>query len=387
MRQGARAAAAVAALAAAIAPPAARAADEPAAVTKSEARDTKSQAYPLVMMGQFDAVLSADNESGVLGANPTLGDDPPDDSLVRIRRLRVGEDWSHGAWRVRTILEAASTSTVFTPVEGERLPFDAPLRVPEASVTWAPHRAYQLTAGAQRVPFTLSRQVDEVDLRLPERAQVFSAIAPDYRVGVAFTSDLGLLNLRIAGMSADTTLDADLFEKGFLGAARLSADPIGPMGVAPWRRATDDPWYGWWRFSAGLSVLYGTLLAPRTLGLGGDAQLQWRRFTVTGEYVGEYLTSGGGWPQMGAVVEPGVYLLSERLELVARGSWYRRPYAPPTGPAVHPDHSDTFAAGGGLTLFAHAAQIRLQAAFETRRTRDDLLSNSNWAIFRVTLAL
>src|SRR5204862_4869104 len=132
------------------------------------------------------------------------------------------------------------------------------------------------------------------DLRLPERPQVFAALAPDYRVGVAFTSDLGLLNLRIAGMSADRTLDGELLSSGYFGAVRLSADPIGPMGVTPWRMPVNDPWYGWWRFSGGVSVLYGTLLAPRTLGLGGDAQLQWRRLRLTGEYVGEYPTPRGG---------------------------------------------------------------------------------------------
>jgi hypothetical protein len=302
--------------------------------------------------------------------------------------VRVGEDVAFGQWRVRTILEATHRATVFTPAEGNRLPTAGPVRLTEAFATWAPHRAYQLTAGAQRVPFTLSRQVDEADLRLPERPQVFAALAPDYRVGVAFTSDLGLLNLRIAGMSADRTLDDKMFDSGYFGALRLSTDPIGPMGVAPWRRPTDDPWYGWWRFSAGASVLYGTLLAPHTLGLGGDAQLQWRRFTVTGEYVAEYLTTGaGGWPHMGAVVEPGFYLWKERLELAARGSWYRRPYDPADGPIDHPGHSDTLAAGGGLTFFAHAAQIRLQAAFETRHTRMSLLPDSNWAIFRVTFLL
>jgi hypothetical protein len=378
---------AVAALAVAITLPSVARAGEPPPGVSAQPETTKQQAYPLVFLGQVDAVLASENEAGGAGTNATLGNDPPDGSIARIRRVRVGEDATFGAWRVRATLEATHRGTVFTPVEGDRLPVDGPIRVPEAYVTWAPHRAYQLTLGAQRVPFTLSRQVDEVDLRLPERAQVFAAIAPDYRVGLAFTSDLGLLNLRVAGMSADRTLDSDLIEKGFLVAARLGADPIGPMGVAPWRRSTDDPWYGWWRFSAGASVLYGTLLSPRTLGLGGDAQLQWRRFTVTGEYVGDYLTSGGGWPQMGAVVEPGIYLIRERLELVARGAWYRRPYDPPEGPKDHPDHTDTLAAGGGLTMYAHAAQIRLQAAFELRRTGDALLADSSWAIFRVTFAL
>jgi hypothetical protein len=374
------AAAALAALALAASLPAARAAEAPETVAaKGDA--PRSAAYPLVLLAQVDGVAASEPEAAGLAG----GNDPPSGWTARLRRLRVGEDLRLGDWQLRAMAEAQYRALPFTPVEGGRLPIGGNVvRLTEAFVSWIPHRAYQLTLGAQRVPFSLSRQVDEADLRLPERAQVVAALAPDYRVGLAFTSDLGLLNLRVAGMSAATTLDSNLFDSGYLGAMRLGSDPIGPMGVAPWRRGAklDDPWYGWWRFSGGLSVLYGTLLAPRTLGLGGDAQLQWRRFTLTGEYIGEYLTSGGGWPHQGAVLEPGLFVWRQRLELVARGAWYRRPSA------VDPDErTDTFAAGGGLTVFALDARVRLQAAFEARRTRGALLADSHWAIFRVTFAL
>jgi hypothetical protein len=352
----------------------------PCAYADGETTAPRPRTYPLVLLVQTDAVV----DSTPAGAGVAAGDDPLPGSAARLRRLRVGEDASSGDWRARVTLEATNRDRHFTPVEGDRIPVGGPVRLTEAFAAWTPHRAFSVAAGAQRVPFSLSRQVDEADLRLPERAQILAALAPDYRAGVSVTSDLGLLNLRIAGMSADTSLDGRLFTSGAFGALRLGADPIGPMGVTPWRRRTNDPWYCWWRFSAGLSLVYGTLLESRTLALGGDAQLQWRRVTVTGEYLGEHLGAGNGsWAHQGAVVEPGIFLSRERIELVLRGAWYRQT----TALAATPDATDTFAAGAGLTFFGYANHVRLQAALELRRTRDAALPDSDWAIMRATLLL
>jgi hypothetical protein len=346
--------------------------------------EARSRAYPLVFMVQGDAVV----DSTPAGTGVAAGDDPPPGSNARLRRLRIGEDLTRGAFRARVILEATNDARAFTPVEGDRIPWADPVRLTEAFGAWTPDRAFSVAVGAQRVPFSLSRQVDEADLRLPERAQILAALAPDYRAGVSVTSDLGLLNLRVAGMSADTSLDHRLLTSGAFGALRLGADPIGPMGVTPWRRRpqVDDPWYGWWRFSAGVSVLYGTLLEAKTLGLGGDAQLQWRRVTVTGEYLGEHLggssKDAGSWAHQGAVVEPGVFLAPKRIELVLRGAWYRQPSA-----ATTPGATDTFAVGAGLTLFGYSDHVRLQAGLELRHTRDALLPDSDWAIIRATFLL
>jgi hypothetical protein len=337
--------------------------------------------YPLVFLFQGDAVV----ESVPSGAGPPTADDPAGGSHLRVRRLRVGEDVAHGRFRARVILEGQSRDETFAPVDGGRIPGTNFLRLTEAFGAFRPHRAFELDVGAQRVPYSLSRQVDELDLRMPERAQPVVALAPDYRTGAAVTSDLGLLFLRVAGMSADRSFDGDLFSSGWFVAARLASEPVGPVGVAPWRRPTTDPWYGWWRFSGGVSVLYGSLLAPRTLALGGDAQFQWRRVTVTGEYLGQHLPDGAGWVYQGAVFEPGVYLIEERLELVARGSWYRQP-APPT-PLSPPSDTDTLAAGGALTFFARGGHVRVQAGFEVRHTLEDRLPNAGWGIIRLSLAL
>jgi hypothetical protein len=350
-----------------------------AAETDGEAH---SRTYPLVFMVQGDAVV----DSTPAGTGVAAGDDPPPGSNARLRRLRVGEDLTHGDWRTRVILEATNDARAYTPVEGDRIPWGDPVRLTEAFAAWTPARAFSIAVGAQRVPFSLSRQVDEADLRLPERAQILAAFAPDYRAGVSVASDLGLLNLRAAAMSADTSLDHRLLTSGAFGALRLGADPIGPMGVTPWRRRphVDDPWYGWWRFSAGVSVLYGTLLEAKTLGLGGDAQLQWRRVTVTGEYLGECLMTGRAtWAHQGAVVEPGVFLAPRRIELVLRGAWYRQP----SMAATPPDATDTFSVGAGLTLFGYSDHVRLQAGLELRRTRDARLPDSDWGIIRATFVL
>jgi Phosphate-selective porin O and P len=351
---------------------------------------THPQIYPFVFLLQTDAVLSANPGD----ADARAGDDPPDGSTARLRRLRVGEDVTSGAFRGRVILEATSRAQTTTPLEGGRIPVGGPVRLTEAFAAWRLDRTLQVAVGAQRVPFSLSRQVDEADLRLPERAQILTALAPDYRTGVSITSDLGLLDLRAAFMSADTSVDHRMFTSGYLGAFRLGADPIGPMGTQPWRRLTGhehappaDPWYGWWRFSGGVSFLYGTLLGPHTLALGGDAQLQWLRFTVTAEYLGQHAFAGdaqGTWPHQGAVLEPGVFVMPERLELVLRGAWYREPYVLT---AIPTDTTDTLAGGAGLMFYAHKAQVRLQAAFELRRTVDALASDSHWAILRATFAL
>jgi hypothetical protein len=332
-----------------------------------------------VLLVQGDALLASEPDAANAAAR--TGADGPDGSAPRLRRLRLGDDARFGAWRVRATLEAQSRSQAHALVEGGRIPVGGVMRLTEAFGAWAPHRAFQLAVGAQRVPFSLSRLVDEADLRLAERAQITSALAPDYRAGVSLRSDLGLLDARLGLFSAATTYDRNLLSSGTVGVFRLSAEPIGPVGVTPWRRRADDPWTDWARFSAGLSLLYGTLLEGRTLALEGDAQFQWRRFTATAEYVGEHTR---GWPHQGVVVEPGLFLLPERLELVLRGAWYRRPF---DVTASVDDTTDTLASGAGLTLFTHAAHVRLQAAFELRRTLSAALPDSSWAIFRATFTL
>jgi len=310
------------------------------------------ETYPLVLLVQGDA----------------------SDDGFRLRRLRVGDDVRAGAWRARAVVEVRGAGVPSGPLDGGLVPDAGTTRLTDTFVAFTPHRVLEIAAGSLRVPFSLSRQVDEADLRLPERALVVDAATPDFRAGVAVGGDLGLLQYRAALMSADRSLDGALFDSGALFALRVGAEPIGPVGIAPWRRPRDDPWASWWRFSAGASLLAGTLAAPRTLGTGVDGQLQAGRLTVACEYL-FVRVRGGGPTQQGAALEPGFALWPERLDLALRGSWARL------------GGSDTLSAGGGLTLYTHHARLRWQVGLEHRWTAAGAAAGSGWAVARLALAI
>lgn len=335
---------------------------------------------PLVLLVQGDALLAS---------KPNLAEDPQDapaGAALRLRRLRVGDDGAIGDFHLRLLFEGeaeTAAGTPFTPLAGGRLPFGGSVRTTEAYVAWASYRAFQIEAGSLRVPFSLARQVDEGDLRLPERSPFADAFLADYRVGAALSGDLGAIIYRAAVMSADRVLDGRLFEDGVLVAGRLVAEPLGPVGLTPWRRAESDPWYGWFRFAAGLSVLYGTLAAPRTLALDPDFTAQWRSFVVTAEYLFSVRYAKGvaivpGSTEQGAAIEPGVTLRGRRLDLVARGSWERAASV------------NVWGAGAGLTAYAPDPRIRLNAGFERRWAQPAAPGSdggSYWAIVRLAIVV
>ncbi len=339
-----------------------------------------SSTAPLVLLVQGDALLAS---------KPNLAEDPrdaPAGAALRLRRLRVGDDGAIGDFHLRLLFEGdadTAAGTPFTPLSGGRLPFGGSVRVTEAYVAWAAYRTFQLEAGSLRVPFSLTRQVDEGDLRLPERAAYADAFLADYRVGAALSGDLGEIIYRAAVMSPDPVLDSQLFSHGVLVTGRLVAEPLGPVGLTPWRRAESDPWYGWFRFAAGLSVLYGTLAAPRTLALDPDFTAQWRSLVVTAEYLFLVRFADGGAvvpgsTEQGAALEPGVTLLGRRLDLVARGSWERAASV------------NVWAVGAGLTAYAPDPRFRLNAGFERRWTQPGtpgVDGGSYWAIVRLAIVV
>src|SRR5262249_42605326 len=156
--------------------------------------------------------------------------DAPAGAALRLRRVRVGDDLALGDFRLRALFEAlaeTATGSAFTPLGGGRLPFDGPLRATEGYAARAPLRAFQLAVGSLRVPFSLSRQSDEADLRLPERPAFVDAFLPDFRVGASVRGDLGELSYRAAVMSAAPVIDGQLFDHGILFAGRLVAEPLG----------------------------------------------------------------------------------------------------------------------------------------------------------------
>jgi hypothetical protein len=342
----------------------------------------RARTSPLTLLVQADAVLAS------APAPFESPDDPMAGAALRLRRLRVGDDLRWGDLRLRALFEAqsdAATGAPFEPLVGGRLPFGGPVRATDLYLSFTPVPAFHVDAGDLRVPFSLSRQTDEADLRMLERPGFVEAFLPDYRAGVAVGGDLGELLYQAAILSADRTLDGHLFGDGALVAGRLTAEPLGPVGLAPWRRATTDPWYDWFRFAAGLSVLYGTIAEPRTLAIDPDFQAQWRCLVVTAEYLfslryKQGVTIDPASTQQGAAIEPGVTLLARRLDLVARLDWQRAAAA------------NTWGAGAGFTAYAPDPRLRFGAGFEWRHGPSTAFpggaeTGSYWAIARLTIAI
>src|SRR4029077_19823462 len=147
----------------------------------------------LVLLAQGD---------GIVASAPALPGDPPEGAALRLRRVQVGEDLRAGSFRLRAVLEAQSADASgehYTAVQGGRIA--GPLRATDAYLSWAPHRVFHVDAGVVPVPFSLTRQVPEADLRLPERAAFARTLAPDFRAGAAVGGDLGALVYGAAVMS------------------------------------------------------------------------------------------------------------------------------------------------------------------------------------------
>ena len=316
-------------------------------------------AYPLTLLVQADAYVES----------MPLPGDPPPAAGVRLRRVRAGEDVTVRDFRLLVVLEGRprdAAGQYYTSIEGGRFRNDRPMRLTDAFAAWAPSDAFHAKVGAMRVPFSLSRQIDEAWLRLPERPAFVNAVAPDFRAGAGIGGDLGALLYGAGVFASSRVLDRDLFARGAFAAARVVAEPIGPVGTTPWRRPPSDPWTDWFRFAVGASFLYGTLLEARTLGAGMDVSAQWRRFVATGEYIFQHVPTGD---RQGAYVEPGLTVFTGRLDVAARVAWARA--------------ADTNAWSGGVSLTAttRVPALRVQAAIEQRS------GGSYLAILRLTASI
>jgi hypothetical protein len=335
-------------------------------------------------------------------------DPAPEELGLSLRRARVGVDvqvgegahqgQGDGLWRVRLVVSAerperAGPALAADPVAGAPA-CGAPgwcLRPTEAYVGLAPHKAFGVWMGSMRVPIGLSRAVDESDLRLPERARIILRATPDYRVGAKLAGDLGLLQYAlgiysVGSGSTETLLGAPFSRAGPLSVLRLSAEPVGPVGPTPWLRRSrassasaesDDPWDRWWRFSLGISAFHARLPGANQLGLGGDAQFQWASVCATAELL---WTHRGTMDRLGFVIEPGLFVWRDRLELVARGELFNDDVGP-RSPA------DIWGAALGVTVWSATRLARAELAYTLRGPLAGDGPLSGIALLRLQLAL
>jgi hypothetical protein len=315
-------------------------------------------------------------------------EDATSDFGIYLRRARLGLDVAAGIWRARFMLVTERPEV--PPRGGELDPIAAtsggppvslsgllPPRPSEAFVGLSPHKAFGFWMGSMRVPLGLSRAVDEADLRLPERARIVTRAMPDFRVGAKVAGDLGLLQYAL-GLYAPGGVDAgeSFRAAGPLTVLRLSGEPVGPVGVAPQLRRSDDPWSAWWRFSVGLSLFHARLVGDNEVGMGADAQFQWARLCVTAEGL---WTHRGANDRLGLVIEPGVFVWRDRLELVARGEWFNDDVGPRSP-------EDAWGGSLGVTLFTRDRMARLQAAYTLRRSPSPPSETVGWAVIRLTFS-
>jgi len=359
---------------AAAAPPA----TTPAATTPPAAAARPSDGGPFItprLLVQGDAVVLHHGPSA-----PALEDGTTRPGFY-LRRARAGLDAADGDWRARAIVEVTARTEVadaaLDPIAGEMA--RGRTRATEAYVAYAPGKAFTVALGSLRVPLGLSRQIDEGGLRLPERARVITRMAPDFRMGVAAWGDLGLLQYAVGGFSPAPVFGSDFRSSGSLTVVRLATEPLGPVGVAPDLRRSGDPWYGWWRVSAGVTGFYGALPGSNELGVGGDAQFQWARVCATGELL---WSRRDGADRLGFTLEPGVFVIRDRLELVARAEWFDDQLGAPS-----PSPADGWGAALGATFFSAGARARLQAAATWRRGSADGDRAATWAVIRATFTL
>ena len=187
---------------------------------------------------------------------------------------------------------------------------------------------------------------------MPERPAFVNAIAPDFRAGAGVGGDLGALLYGAGVFASSRVLDRDVFARGAFAAARLVAEPIGPVGrcrgAAP-RRSVDR-----------LVPVRGRRVDPVRHAAGGAHAGRGRRLVRGG---------GGGSSRpantcsrhtcrratAGAYVEPGLSVeFTGRLDVTARVAWARA--------------ADTNDWSGGLALTAYTRvpALRVQAGIEQR---------------------
>jgi hypothetical protein len=82
----------------------------------------------------------------------------------------------------------------------------------------------------------------------------------------------------------------------------------------------------------------------------------------------------------GFTVEPGVFLWTDRLELVARIEWFNDQVGPRSG-------VDAWGTSLGATFFSITRQARLQAAYTLRRADAGDKRVAGWAVLRATFVL
>lgn len=235
-------------------------------------------------------------------------------------------------------------------------------RLLAAEVGFAPWRWLNLSAGVRKVAFSFGHDEPEALLALPLRPWVSQSIAPDRRAGLTIDDDFGVARVVIGVYQGARNLSLTA-AGGMLIAARLVAEPIGPVGNTVTTLGDPAFWRRRIRFSFNASILYEYVEGRSHYAIGADGALHFGPVGVAGEYIYSADTPEEApvrtlprprTRRQGLWLETAVMVWRPRLELAARYDWFDNPSE--AGQQFH-------ALSTGLNLYAYGQYVRLQALY------------------------
>ncbi|HEX6838766.1 MAG TPA: hypothetical protein VF334_19445 [Polyangia bacterium] len=206
-------------------------------------------------------------------------------------------------------------------------------RIAAAELGFAPWTWLTISVGIRKVAFGYSHD-EPLELReLPVPAYIDQSVAPDRRAGITLDDDFGAAHVVLGVYQGrrDLVITAD---GGMLIAARLVAEPIGPVGNLVSTRGDPDYWRKKVRFAVNASILYEYVNGSSNYALAADGALHWGPVGMAGEYVFASHTTVEApvrllpYPtpsRQGMWVQAAVMLWRPWIEVSARYDWMANP--------------------------------------------------------------
>jgi len=234
-------------------------------------------------------------------------------------------------------------------------------RFAAAEIGFAPWRWLMISLGIRKIAFGYGHD-EPIELRtLPVTPYISQSVAPDRRAGITLDDDFGAAHvvLGVYQGARNLVINAD---GGMLIAARLVAEPIGPVGNTVSTLGDPALWRAHPRFAVNASILYQYANGASNYALAADGALHWGPVGVAGEYVFASHTTVEGpvrhlpYPapqRQGMWVQAAVMLWRPWIEVSARYDWFDNP-----GQAAQRFHAVT----AGLDLYGRKL-LKLQVVY------------------------
>jgi hypothetical protein len=289
----------------------------------------------------------------------------------------AGFDLAGARFGVCGASDGAAYRIVYEPWDAaERARVDARSwgRMVDAALAWLPASWAAVAAGVSKVPFSRGREQPIGALPLAVLPYSTAAIAPDRRLGLTGDADFGVARLAAGLFMGSRSVDLDA-PAGILAAARITLEPVGPVGRRTWPRyearppapATGPSWNERMRGAAGLSIAYRRDGEATGWAAGADFALHAGRLALDGEvlYADHWPlerptpTPGALGRRIGGFVEALVLVWSPWLAVAARAEYLDED--------LSTARSGRFVAvAAGANLYALGPSIQLQALYSRR---------------------